>query len=401
MNNFQLQEVKGKKEIKLFHAMARPIYAEDPNWVQPLVGDIEHIFDPAHNKLFNSDGAGQAIRWIVRDTLTGEIVGRIAAFYNRSKAEAENQLTGGCGFFESADNQEVANILFDAARDWLVSRGMEAMDGPINFGDRLQWWGLLVEGFTQPLYGMAYARPYYKALFENYGFQVYFNQITYLRPFDPKIRMPEALYAKAERLYENPEYEFRTFDKKNPEKMARDFCAVYNSGWAKFQGVKPMTDEGALAMMREMSPIIDTEVLYLSYHNDRPVGFFVMLPDLNCVIGNFKGKFGLWQKLQLLLAIRGKKINRLSGLIFGVASEYQGKGIEAGMIRQLEIYLLDRIARNKVQYNTLEMGWIGDFNPVMMRMCESYVKATPFKKHVTYRYLFDRTRPFERCARLK
>ncbi len=26
---------------------------------------------------------------------------------------------------------------------------MEAMDGPINFGDRDRWWGLLIDGFDR------------------------------------------------------------------------------------------------------------------------------------------------------------------------------------------------------------------------------------------------------------
>ena len=51
-------------------------------------------------------------------------------------------------------------------------RGMEAMDGPINFGPRDSWWGLLVSGYEfQPLYENAYNPPYYKELFENYGFR--------------------------------------------------------------------------------------------------------------------------------------------------------------------------------------------------------------------------------------
>lgn len=401
MNNFQLREVKSRADVKLFHSMARHIYAGDNNWVQPLVVDIENIFDPAHNKLFTAGGGGEAIRWLAIDTQTGEAVGRLAAFYNREKAALENQQTGGCGFFEAIDSQEVACLLFDAARDWLTVRGLEAMDGPVNFGDRLQWWGLLVEGFTLPLYAMPYAKPYYAALFENYGFCLYFNQITYLRPFYTGIELPEALLAKAERLYENPEYEFRTFDKKNMCQMADDFCAIYNSGWAKIEGVKPITREGALEMIRQMNPIIDPEILYMSYHNGRPISFFVMLPDINQVVRKFGGKFGLWQKLRLLYALKTKKIDRVAGLIFGVASQYQGRGLEAGMIRQFYMYIMQKQAAGRAQYQTLEMGWIGDFNPVMMRMCESYVRAVRHKRHVTYRYLFDRTRPFERCARVK
>lgn len=52
------------------------------------------------------------------------------------------------------------------------------------------------------------------------------------------------------------------------------------------------------------------------------------------------------------------------------------------------------------RYKTLELAWIGDFNPVMNRMIETYVCATRHKIHTTYRYLFDRTKEFHRCPRL-
>ena len=81
-----------------------------------------------------------------------------------------------CGFFECINNHTAANLLFDTAKNWLQQRGMEAMDGPINFGERNAWWGLLVEGFTPATYQMNYSPPYYKQLFEDYGFKDYFQQ---------------------------------------------------------------------------------------------------------------------------------------------------------------------------------------------------------------------------------
>lgn len=401
MEKYELRTVCTPLDVKDFHHIARSIYAGDENWVEPLHHDIEHLFDPSKNKLFTQGGGGDAIRWILKDVDTGLPVGRIAAFYNREKAALECQPTGGCGFFECIDSLEASVVLFDAARDWLGERGMQAMDGSINFGDRMQWWGVLVEGFSQPLYGMNYNRPYYGHLFEAYGFENYFNQITYRRELNVDIAMPEALAAKAERLFENPQYEFRTFDMKRVAQMAHDFCAIYNQGWAKFEGVKPLTEESAMAMISAMKPIIDPSILYMAYHNGTPIGFFVMLPDINQLIGRFGGKFGLRQKLSLLISIRRRKINRVAGLIFGIIPDYQGHGVEAALIRSFELYTKrERSRGERIQYQTLEMGWIGDFNPVMMRMCESYVKATRFKRHVTFRYLFDRTVPFTRAPRL-
>ncbi|WP_449435012.1 hypothetical protein [Pedobacter steynii] len=54
------------------------------------------------------------------------------------------------GFFECINDKEAAFKLFDTAKLWLAENGMEAMDGPINFGENDSFWGLLVEGFTPP-----------------------------------------------------------------------------------------------------------------------------------------------------------------------------------------------------------------------------------------------------------
>lgn len=392
MGKYRLREIKTAAEAKEFIRMAEDIYKGDPMWVQPLEPDIANVFDPAKNPLFND---GEAIRWTLHDQ-TGRTVGRIAAFYNREQASTETQPTGGCGFFECIDDQEAAGTLFDAAREWLKVRGMEAMDGSVNFGDRMQWWGVLVEGFTLPLYGMNYNPPYYEKLFETYGFLNYFNQHTYLRKLDLGV-MPEALYQKAERLFANPEYRFEHVDMSDPKKVAQDLMEVYNSAWAPFSGVKPMEFGHALQMVKTMKPIVDPEVLYFAFHEGRAVGFFIMVPDLNLLIRDFKGKFGPWHKLKLMWRLKvRKKSDRLFGIIFGVAAEFQGRGIEAAMIRRFEQYLEQHPGR----YNSLELAWIGDFNPLMMRMCESYVVAQKYKRHVTYRYLFDHTKPFERAPKL-
>ena len=162
-DKYILQEVTTSAQEREWLDLPKKIYKGNRNWVCPLDQDITEVFDPARNELFAD---GEAVRWVVRNK-AGEVVGRIAAFYNREKAAIEEQPTGGCGFFEAIDDQQVADMMFDASRMWLASRGMEAMDGPINFGQRRDWWGLLVEGYEfQPLYANPYNPPYYKELFE-------------------------------------------------------------------------------------------------------------------------------------------------------------------------------------------------------------------------------------------
>ncbi len=144
------------------------INKEEQNYIQPLNKDINDVFDVNKNKYLKK---GKVRRWVLEDD-SGEQIGRIAAFINvRYKNKGDKFKVGGIGFFDCINNQEAANILFDTSIEWLKSEGMEAVDGPINMGERDRWWGLLVEGFHPPQYGLNWNQPYYQSLFEMYGFQ--------------------------------------------------------------------------------------------------------------------------------------------------------------------------------------------------------------------------------------
>ena len=393
MEKYILKEVLDNKTEKEFLNLAKRIYKGNRNWICPLDDDILKIFDPNRNELFVN---GDAIRWIAIDS-NGDVVGRVAAFYNQALANANEIPTGGCGFFECDNCTEIANLLFDACKEWLISKGMEAMDGPINFGNRADWWGLLVSGFEfQPLYANNYNPQYYKDLFENYGFKNYFNQHSYFKTVVAG-QLSQAVYDRAKRLNESPGYKFEHISKSNLEKVTEDFRFIYNKAWALFTGVKPIDSEEAKKLMKKLKPIIDERLMHFAYFNDEPIGFFIMVPDINKAIGKFNGKFNWFNKLRFIYNLKfTRKLDRIFGIIFGVIPEFHGKGIESGLMCSFE----KEMAKCDLKYKTLELAWVGDFNPVMMRMVESYVCAKRHKMHTTYRLNFDPTIEFKRSPRM-
>ena len=158
----QIVTVNSRKTKSQFLEVVTLIYKGDGCYIRPLDIMIEEIFDPSKNEFYQH---GEAERFILVDN-AGITIGRVAAFINKKKAFGFEQPTGGMGFFECVNNQEAAFLLFDTAKNWLAQRGMEAMDGPINFGENDNFWGLLVEGYTPPAFGMQYHPVYYKAFFE-------------------------------------------------------------------------------------------------------------------------------------------------------------------------------------------------------------------------------------------
>lgn len=384
----QFTEVKSKNDVRKFLELPVNLYKGDKNWIRPLDKDIEKVFDPKSNKLFRD---GNAIRWILEKD--GKVVGRIAAFYNMAKAKKEDQLTGGIGFYESINDQEVANALFDKAIAWLKDQGMEAADGPINFGDRNNWWGLLVDGFLPPNYTCNYNYPYYQALWENYGWKLYFNQYTYYRPTAKELY--PIVEKKAQRVFANPDYHFKHMEVKNWEKYAEDFATIYNKAWVK-HGVPKLDLRQAKNIFQSMKPVLDEEIVWFGYYKDEPVCFFIMLPELNQLFKYVNGKMDLIGKLKFLYHKKMGHCRKMFGVVFGVVPDQQGKGLTGAIVKSVA----NLVHVDNWRYEDFEMNWIGDFNPSMMKVAEE-VGGEISKTHITYRYLFDRTKAYKRHPILK
>ena len=384
-----LREVKSERDRRDFLLLPIEIYKDDKNWIRPLDKDIEEVFDPAKNKFFKH---GEAIRWLLDDG-NGKTIGRIAAFINTRTSKKEKQPTGGVGFFECTDNNEAAKLLFDTSKEWLAARGMEAMDGPINFGERDSWWGLLTEGFMPPPYKMNYNRPYYKDLFEKYGFQPYFYQFCYGK--DPMMRTNQKFYDRHAIVAKLPGYRAEHLRKSQLAKYAEDFRTVYNQAWAKHGEGKQMESRQVQLLFKKMKPVMDEKVIWFVYYNDEPVAMWVNLPDINQLFAKFNGRFGLLEKIRFIWMLRRRKVKRFIGLVFGVVPEHQAKGVDGFMIVEGATLL-----QKEKLYSEYEMQWIGDFNPKMISIAIN-LGTERSRTLCTYRYLFDRSRPFERHPMLK
>lgn len=377
----QLLQVPNQASENEFIRVNVIINSNDPHYIRPLDKDLREVFDPKKNISFQY---GTAARWVLKSD-EGRLIGRIAAFTNsRYKNKGDEVPVGGIGFFDCIDDQQAADMLFDVARHWLSQQGMEAMDGPINFGERDKFWGLVVEGFKPPLYGMNYNPPYYQALFENYGFKPYFNQHCYAlkvhAPLEPKFEERRA------RLAADPNYSTRHIEKNHLEKYAEDFTTVYNKAWAGHGGLKQLEKKNVVAMFKKMKAVMDERLVWFAYYKNEPIGIWTNLPDINQWFRHLDGQFGLFAKLKFLWYRYTEKCTRFTGLVFGIVPRFQGKGVDAYMILEGATHI-----RQTTPYTDFEMQWIGEFNPKMINVAES-LGTYRSRLLVTYRYNFDPTR---------
>ncbi len=382
----EIIEVKDKKTAREFLHIPRLIYAGDPNWISHLDHDVEAVFDPDKNPRFRN---GEATRWILKNE-KGALIGRVAAFVNDQLARTFKQPTGGMGFFECINDKDAAFLLFDTCKAWLKEHGMEAMDGPVNFGEKERFWGLLVEGHGQPPpYLMNYHPPYYRQLFEAYGFQIYYKQYVYHVPTG--ISLPPVLEKKYQRLIQTQGYHFEHLHTRNLEKYARDFMTIYNKAWGEaHQSFREMTMEEAIKSFKEMQSVIDEELIVFGYHQGEPVAFFISLPELNELFRYVNGRLNLAGKIKFLYHRWRGKCRTIYGMVFGVVPEYQNRGLESALIMSLRENISGR-----GHYKSMIITWIGDFNPKMIRIVE-HLGAKKMFTLVTCRKLFDEDAVFER-----
>lgn len=381
----KLIEVTDRKSEKMFLNTARVIYRNDDTWVCPLDNHIRAVFDPEKNPYYKH---GTATRWV----LTGEegsLIGRIAAFIDYNLAHTYDQPTGAIGFFECIDDDRAAGMLFDTAREWLRAKGMEAMDGPQNFGETDKYWGLLVDGFTHPSFEIAYNHPYYQGLFERYGFQTYYKMEGFhydlTKPLDARFRKI------AEWVAAKPGYEFRHFTWKEQDKYVADFAEAFNEAWASFKAnFEPLEPDYIKGVLKKAKVILDEEFIWLAYFEGKPIAIYLMFPDLNQILKHLNGRLDPWSLVKFLWLKKNKTMTRARGMLMGVIPKYQGLGIESAFILKVR-----EAIENKPHYREVEFSWVGDFNPKMRKIFVS-VGSVPVKNYITYRYLFDRTREFRR-----
>ena len=382
---YKIEKVENGKQAKEFLLLPVELYKNDKNWVRPLDNDIENVFNPEKNPFFKH---GECVRWLLCDE-AGRCAGRVAAFVDRDSCHLDSYAVGGMGFFECVNDQEAAFALFDCCREWLEAQGMEAMEGPENFGERNEWWGLLVDGFKPPVYQMPYTHPCYVPFFENYGFKDYFKQYIYRTRLVME-SLDRRMVLMSERLLRNKDYRILSYREMTPQQAKESFLHVYNHAWnLDVHGVGEMEMTQVESLFKMLKPVLDPDLLYFAYYKERPIGFFIMIPELNHIVRHVNGKLN-WLGLLKFLYYRYVKRGRVAlGLIFGVVDEFQKTGVQGAMIKRFCEVIIER----KGSYDWLDMSWVGDFNPKMMHLME-YIGASVSQTYVTYRKLFRDDIPF-------
>ncbi len=369
-----IKPVFSKRDKKLFLDVPFAIYDEGSNWVAPLYFErFEHL-DSKKNPYFE-----HAEAQLFLAELDGKCVGRISAQIDRLHLDRYGDATGQFGFLEAPDDARVFAALFNAAENWLRSRGMKHVRGPFSFSINDEM-GLLIKGFdTPPSMMMGHALPYYESRVEEAGFTKAKDVIAY--DFDTSIPLKRTLALAYERTLRSKDIQVRALDKRNLERDLDIIMEIFNDAWSGNWGFVPFTAEEVKALGNNFKMLLKNEYIAIASYKGKPAAFVVTVPNINEWFDGLNGKllpFG-WAKIALSV-FRGKpKSVRMP--LMGVRREFHdtliGSSLALTVIETVRRYHTARGVKNG------ELSWILEDNLAMRHIIEAF-GAEPYKTYRIY-----------------
>ena len=355
MNNVDIQPVRSRRDHRQFIKFPWSIYDKYPQWVPPLLMDRRKLVDRKKNPFYKH---AEAEFFLARRN--GNVVGRIGAIVNHNHNKEHNENIGFFGFFESIEDQSVADSLIGTASAWLKSHGVTRMRGPASPSVNDEY-GLLIDGFDRPpVVLMPYNPPYYARMLEAAGLKKIKDLYAY------HVRRENAFSEKLSRVSEAVRQRegltFRSLDMSKFSQEVGLIKSIYNRAWQYNWGAVPMTDEEFDAMAKDLKPVVVPELVIIAEFHGEPIGFSLSLPDLNLALKHNRKGY-LLPGLYCLMRYK-KQIDATRIITLGVVREYQKTGA-AGV-------LFYETAKRSVEhgYPKGEAGWVLEDNVMMIRSAE-------------------------------
>ena len=375
--SIEIKKVNGAAGKKKFVNCQWDFYRGDPNWVAPIKMDRMKLLNEEKNPFFQHAEIQLFLAYKGK-----EIVGRIAAITNENHNKIHNDKVGFFGFFESINDQKVADALFNSAVIWLKGKGMEDIRGPVNPSTNDEV-GLLVDAFDMPaVILMTYNPPYYQQLIENYGFNKEKDLLAYILHHDSyaseKLTRMQQIVRDRKKITIRP-LNFK--DKKQFKADVKTLKDIYNAAWQPNWGFVKMTDAEFDFLANDLKTIAEPRLTIIAEIDGKPAGFALSLPDINqSLIYNKGGGIlgAVWN-----LFTKKSKIDLTRIIVLGVLPEYQSSGVDAVLYYEIGETAFE------LGMPKGEASWILEDNEMMKRGLETTMKGEVYK---TYR-IFQKSIP--------
>jgi len=360
----------GDRRIREFAMLPWRLYRSDPNWTPPLNAEL------LGSRLFGLTGLlthahpyhqhAEVTHFLARRGTRA--VGRVSAAVNRRFNEHQDPPArlGFFGFFEVERDYEAAAALLDAAREWIVARGMTAMRGPGQYSNAThERQGILIDGFdTPPTVECTHNPPYYAEFLERWGLEKVKDYHAYMIELD---QMPAERFAKlAEEVQQRNHVETRAVDLSVFEDEVGRIIDVYNQAWSANWGFLPVTPEEAASLADSLRPIVDAGLVRFASIGGEIVAMLGAFPDPNW---SLRPRWGLLGDSDLVrfarLLAQRRHIPRARLMFFGIVPGHRRAGIDALLFDETYRYAIAN------GYTAMEASLLLEDNDLILRPAES------------------------------
>jgi hypothetical protein len=375
MSEVEIVRVSTAADWRAFIDLPWRIYEADTRWVPPIKKAVRRLLDPEKHPFWKS---AQGIRMMARRGR--RIVGRIVGIVDHKHNEFRNEKMGAWGFFECEDDPEAAAALFSAVEEWSRDKGMAFLRGPLNPSTNYEA-GLLIEGYEYPpTFMMTYNPPYYASLVESCGSRKEKDLLALIMTADVGEEKRDYLERVAERIRQKGKVRIRTAVMSDFPSEIDLIKGIYDEAWSRNWGFVPMSDDELMEMGKNLLQIVDPDFAFFVYYNDEPVGFCLIVPDINPLLRRLNGKTGLLGLAKMYLY--RNEIRGLRGLLFGFKRTHQKLGLPLVAFDHV-----NKLRSAKKQYRYLELGWNLEDNHDINQF-EQDIGARVYKRYRVYRKNF-------------
>lgn len=358
----RIKAVETKKDMADFVRVPHVLYDNIDHYVFRPDIEMKAHFGPK-NPFFNHADVRLFVAYDFHDRPSG----RIAVHIDHHNKQAIATKTGHFGFLEGQDSQTI-QALMKRAETHLTEKGMRRIAGPYSFSTNDES-GLLVDGFEHPpRLMMNYAKPFYKDVLVDDGFEKAKDLLAY--DVDATCDFPRAASYMVKQAAAMDGLSERPVRMTHFRDDLDIIMTLFNDAWSDNWGFVPMDDEEIGHMGASLRPIIVPDMARIAFVDGKPAAMIVALPDVNQALHGLDGKLFPFGFLKLLMRLKGGHINTARVLLMGTAKKYKGTALSAA----LSAYLVQRVQDEVLKrgYTTLEMSWILEDNAAMCRMIEMF-----------------------------
>ena len=364
-----IRPLSGRSDLIKFIKSEWNFYRDSKYWVPPLIMDRVKTLDTRKNPFFK-----HSIMQLFFAEQGNKVVGRIAVIINDNHNKTHNDRVGFFGFFESINDQEVANKLFDVAAQWIADRGMDTLRGPLN-PSMNDVPGMLTKGFDSlPQIMMPYNQEYHIKLYENYGFEkamdLYAYHLSQEKYLTDKLSRIQKIVRKR---YDVTLRNINLKDKIQFKKDIQTIKDIYNSAWQPNWGFVKWTDEEFDYLADDLKQMADPKYAIIVESKGKPAGFVFAMPNLNQIIHyNRSGRLlpFLWHYFT-----KRKRMDWLRILAMGITPEFQQKGIDSVLYYEIGTRGVSNGLVNG------EGSWILESNTMINRTMDQVLNAERYKEY--------------------